>query len=196
VSATELFARLLEFEERWNRMAPRFGVVFARVRSITDEGFELDYLSTSLDAPSVPARLASPMAGSERGMYFAPEPGDEVVVGFECGDVNRPVVLGAMWNDEADPPASADTSASNNRRTIVSRAGHQITFDDSPGTASGITIQTAGGFEIKIDGTQLSISTGAATPAASRIILDGIPWGTHVHPTGTGPSGPPQAGSV
>lgn len=192
MSSEDLFARLLEFEERWNRMAPRFGLVFARVRGRTAEGFELDYLSTSMDAPSTPARLASPMAGGSRGMYFAPEDGDEVVVGFECGDINRPVVLGALWNDEHEPPSQADQSTSNNKRTIVSRAGHEITFDDTPG-AGGISIKTAGGFEIKIDGSQLSISTNAPGPA-SRIILDGIPWGTHVHPAGSPLTGPPQAG--
>jgi hypothetical protein len=31
---------------------------------------------------------------------------------------------------------------------------------------------------------------------SSRIVLDGVNWGTHVHPTGTGPSGPPQNGGI
>lgn len=190
----ELFARLLQFEDHWRRNAPRFGLVFAQVRAITDDGLELDYLSSAMDAPSAPARLATPMAGNDRGMFFMPEVGDEVVVGFELGDVNRPVVLGSLWNDRAQPPAQADTAPSNNVRTIVSRAGHEITLDDTPG-AGGIEIRTRGGFRIEIDDGGLSITT-TGNSLTSRIVLDGLNWGTHVHPTGTGPSGPPQPGSV
>lgn len=191
---SDLFARLLRLEEQWNRTQPHYGLAFAKVRSIGEEGIELDYLSSSLDAPSAPARLAAPMAGPDRGVFFHPEVGDEVVVGFECGDVNRPVVLGALWNDRQRPPPSADTGPSNNTRTIVSRSGHQITLDDSPGN-DRIVIRTSGGFEINISGDRLSITT-TGNVQTSRIFLDGIAWGTHVHPTGTGPSGPPQAGGV
>lgn len=191
---TDVFARLMQFEERWNRMVPRFGLVFATVRAITDDGLVLDYLSTTMDAPSTPARLAVPMAGGRRGMYFCPEVGDEVVVGFELGDITRPVVLGSLWNDRDLPPERADVSASNNVRTIVSRAGHQVTLDDTPETGS-ILIRAQGGYEIKIDAAGLTIKTTGVVQT-SRIVLDGVNWGTHIHPTGTGPSGPPQAGSV
>ncbi len=184
----ELFSRLLELEQRWSQQSPRYGLMFAMVRAITDEGIELDYLSSSLDAASAPARLAAPMAGNQRGVFFVPEVGDEVVVGFELGDVNRPVVLGALWNDQDRPPPGADTSPSNNVRTIVSRAGHEITFDDTPG-GGGIKVKSAGGFEIRIEGTSLSIST-TGNVATSRIVLDGVSW-NHQHATGTGPSGPP-----
>ena len=191
----DLFARLLQFEERWNRMAPRFGLVFATVRAITDEGLELDYLSTTIDAPSVPARLATPMAGPDRGMYFMPEVGDEVVVGFEMGDVNRPVVLGAMWNDEHAPPDQADTSASNNRRTIVSRAGHHITFDDTPGSGAIEIRVSTGGYRIVLDASGVTITT-TGDVRTSKLVLDGVHWGRHVHQTGTSFSGPPLEGSV
>lgn len=183
----ELFARLLQLEERLNRMMPQYGIAYATVKSHGDEGMELDYLSTTMDAPSTPARFATPMAGDGHGMFFRPQVGDEVVVAFECGNTNRPVVLGSVWNDERQPPGQADTGATNNTRTIVSRAGHEITFDDSPG-AGGILIKTAAGFEIKIEGTQLSIST-TGNILSSRIVLDGVPW-NHQHPVGPVMSGP------
>ncbi|MEO8550439.1 MAG: phage baseplate assembly protein V [Kofleriaceae bacterium] len=186
----ELFARLLQLEERLNRMMPQYGVAYATVRSHGDEGMELDYLSTSMDAPSTPARLATPMAGDGHGAFFRPEVGDEVVVAFECGNTNRPIVLGSVWNDQRQPPGQADTAATNNTRTIVSRAGHEITFDDSPG-GGGILIKTSGGYEIHIEGTQLSINT-SGNVATSRIMLDGVSW-NHQHATGTGPSGPPTS---
>jgi len=186
---TELFARLLQLEERMNRMAPRYGVYYATVRALRDDGIELDYLSTSQDEPSPPARLAAPMAGPGRGAFFRPEVGDEVVVGFEMGDVNRPVILGALWNDQHAPPSSADTSETNNTRTIMSRSGHQVTFDDAPG--GGILIEAANGFHIRIDGDKIEISSGASLIAGTKIVLDGVSW-NHQHTTGTGVSGPPQ----
>ena len=40
------------------------------------------------------ARIAVPMAGSGRGAYVLPEIDDQVLVVFEHGDVNRPIVVG------------------------------------------------------------------------------------------------------
>jgi uncharacterized protein involved in type VI secretion and phage assembly len=186
----ELFSRLTQFAEQWQRSAPMLGLAFAEVVGQSDEGYELRYLSTNVDAPSAPARMSSFMAGSRRGAFFMPEVGDEVVVGFEMGDLNRPVILGALWSDVDQPPEPADTSAANNIRTIVSRAGHQVTFDDSP--TGKILIKTSGGMEISLEdgpSPKISIKT-TGTIATSRIVLDGVSW-NHQHATGTGPSGPP-----
>jgi phage protein D len=49
------------------------------------------------------ARVAASGAGKDRGMLMLPVPGDEVVVGFENGDVRRPYVLGALWNGVESP---------------------------------------------------------------------------------------------
>jgi phage protein D len=49
------------------------------------------------------ARIASPAAGSERGLLMMPVAGDEVLVAFEHGDVRRPYVLGALWNGSDQP---------------------------------------------------------------------------------------------
>jgi uncharacterized protein involved in type VI secretion and phage assembly len=44
------------------------------------------------------ARMVSPHAGADRGFMFMPEKGDEVLVAFEQGDPERPVIIGALWN--------------------------------------------------------------------------------------------------
>jgi uncharacterized protein involved in type VI secretion and phage assembly len=49
------------------------------------------------------ARIASPAAGSQRGLLMMPIAGDEVLVAFEPGDVRRPYVLGALWNGSDQP---------------------------------------------------------------------------------------------
>ena len=79
------------------------------------------------------ARVASFMAGAERGGYFLPEVGDEVLVAFEHGDINRPCVIGALWNGQ-DKPAQTNSDGKNNIRQIKSRSGHVITLDDTDGS--------------------------------------------------------------
>jgi len=67
-------------------------------------------------------------AGKNRGWFFIPEKDDEVLVMFEHGDMNRPLVVGALWNGKDKPPDS--NPGGNPRRMIKSRAGSNITFDD------------------------------------------------------------------
>ena len=49
-------------------------------------------------------RVAQPWAGKWGGAWFLPRIGDEVLVGFLDGDLDKPVVLGSLHNDEAMPP--------------------------------------------------------------------------------------------
>lgn len=185
------FSQLLRSDENEQRAGAVNGLVFAMVAAVTKEGYELDFLSGSLDERSAPARVATFMARDGYGAYFMPEVGDEVVVGFELGDINQPVILGSLWSDKAKPPTQADTKASNNVRTIVSRSKHEITFDDTPGKEK-IVIKSKGGLEITLEDTppgKISIKT-TGTIATSRIVMDGVAW-HHQHATGVGPSGPP-----
>lgn len=76
------------------------------------------------------ARIATLMAGKERGTFFLPEVNDEVLVAFECGDITRPYVLGALWNGKDKPPDS-NANEKNNLRFIKSRSGHVVRLDDT-----------------------------------------------------------------
>ena len=78
------------------------------------------------------ARMAAPMAGNQRGVYFLPEVGDEVLVAFEHGDVRFPCVLGALWNGQDAPPVS-NSDGKNNVRMIKSRSGHVVKLNDEDG---------------------------------------------------------------
>src|SRR4051794_35013716 len=111
-----------------------YGLVTAKVTGIMPDGtYELSYLTMDNGEPSAPARVMMPSAGAKRGFHFMPDVGDEVLVAFHCGDVNEPVILGAAFNDDSQPPDQARPSPDNNCRTIVSRSGHEVTFDDTPG---------------------------------------------------------------
>lgn len=79
------------------------------------------------------ARLVTPMAGKDRGMFFRPEKDDEVLVGFELGDVRRPYILGSLWSTTDTPPADDGNATENNWRFIKSRNGHIVKLDDTQG---------------------------------------------------------------
>lgn len=82
------------------------------------------------------APVVTPHAGAGRGIYFMPEVGDEVLVAFEQGDPNRPVVIGSLWNG-ADPPPNdglhGDEQGNNDIKRIVTKSGNRIVMDDMEG---------------------------------------------------------------
>jgi len=113
------------------------------------------------------ARVATPMAGNDRGLYFLPEVDDEVLVLFERGDVRFPFVIGALWNGKDQPPAG-NSDGKNALRVIKSRSGHLIRFDDSEDAQKIEIVDAASSNRIVID-------TGANTitiTADRNIVLD------------------------
>jgi uncharacterized protein involved in type VI secretion and phage assembly len=67
-------------------------------------------------------------AGKNRGWFFIPEKDDEVLVIFEHGDMDRPLVVGALWGGKDKPPDK--NPGGNPRRVIKSREGSKVIFDD------------------------------------------------------------------
>ncbi len=94
---------------------------------------------TGQDDESHWARVATMMAGPERGSFFLPEVDDEVLLAFEYGDISMPYVIGALWNG-SDAPPETNSDGANNIRVIRSRSGHKLEFNDEDG-AEKIHIQ-------------------------------------------------------
>ena len=71
-----------------------------------DKQFRVKVILPGIDemAGSVWARLAAPDAGKNRGWFFRPETGDEVVVGFFNNDPRQPVILGGMFSPKNARP--------------------------------------------------------------------------------------------
>src|SRR6185295_3954023 len=78
------------------------------------------------------ARIAVPMAGPERGTYVLPEIDDQVLVVFEHGDVERPIVIGAMWSKKQEP-VEVNDSAKNKKNKIVLDSVNKIIKLESDG---------------------------------------------------------------
>jgi len=106
------------------------------------------------------ARLASPMAGKGRGLYLLPEVDDEVLVVFEQGQLDRPFIIGALWNGEDDPPAGND-DGKNNLRMLKSRSGHTVTLDDTEGSEKIIVSDKSGKSTLVFDSAKSSITISA-----------------------------------
>ena len=96
------------------------------------------------------ARVATPMAGNDRGIYFLPEVDDEVLVVFEHGDVRFPYIIGALWNGKDKPPATNE-NGKNNLRVIKSRSGHVIRLNDEEGQETIEIIDKTANNSIVID---------------------------------------------
>jgi uncharacterized protein involved in type VI secretion and phage assembly len=114
-----------------------FGVVVGIVSNNRDDDglnrVKVTFPWLSEEEESHWARVASFMAGEQRGALFLPEVGDEVLVAFEHGDVNRPYVLGALWNGTDKPPLT-NSDGKNHVRLLKSRSGHQVVLDDTDGS--------------------------------------------------------------
>jgi uncharacterized protein involved in type VI secretion and phage assembly len=98
------------------------------------------------DYESFWSRLVQLGAGPDSGGMFIPEVDDEVLVGFENGDISRPYVIGGLWNGKDKPRLGDDLfdHGKVKRRGFVSRRGHRFVFFDDPGQ-SGIAMLTADG---------------------------------------------------
>jgi uncharacterized protein involved in type VI secretion and phage assembly len=141
--------RAAESPARW------FGVYPAKVNDVQDPDkqgrVQVDLAVTPEGGEErfrVWARIATMMAGPDRGSWFIPEPGDEVLIGFLGGDPRQPFVMGALWNGKDAPPQTMDDK--NNIRVLKTRSGHKLEFDDTDGAAK-ITLTTPNGCEIVLD---------------------------------------------
>jgi uncharacterized protein involved in type VI secretion and phage assembly len=122
------------------------GAFLARVVSVQDPDnqnriqirvYNVDGISDQ-DA-AVWARVAVPFAGNNRGAFFIPDVGDEVLVVYLSGDARFPVVVGGLWNGQDSAPDSFGGSGDSvDRWTITGKAGTKIAIIED---SSGPTIQ-------------------------------------------------------
>ena len=105
------------------------------------------YLSDSEE--SAWARVLQPGGGKSRGWTVMPEVGDEVLIGFEHGDIDHPYVLGGLTNSKDTAPYTATGGIVENgqvvARTMTSRLGHEIFMADGADAADQfVLVRTAG----------------------------------------------------
>lgn len=106
-------------------------------------------------------RVASLSGGPERGAYFMPQVGDEVLVAFHNGDLREVYVIGSLWSSVHKAPVKSNLDPVN-RRVIRTPAGHEIELDDK---TKSVTVLTATGHKLRMEPEKIELSTegGSAT---------------------------------
>lgn len=94
------------------------------------------------------ARVATPFAGNNRGTFFIPDVGDEVLVVFVNGDPRHPIVVGGLWNGSDTAPESI-AGGRNLKKVIRSKNGVKVTLEDQDGQEKFIA-ETPGGQKVTL----------------------------------------------
>ena len=91
------------------------------------------------------ARVAMPSGGSNWGHYFLPEVGDQVLLAFEGGNIEKPYVIGCIQKT-SDQFLKDAVNKDNQFKKIMTRHGSHITFEDNSTDEDGlkdkITLET------------------------------------------------------
>ncbi len=135
---------------------PVQGLHVATVLAIVDGGGTNPMADETMIQISVPlmgdtpaelwARYAQPYASDGAGIQFLPETGDEVIVGFLSADPGAPVILGSLHSGNL--ARTNDATEENELKTITTKSGIHITFDDDQVI---LTAETPAGQSIVID---------------------------------------------
>ena len=99
------------------------------------------------------ARIATLDAGENRGTFFRPEIGDEVIVGFLNGDPRHPVVMGGVHSSAKPAPETATDN--NHLKGYVSRSEMKMVFDDDKKI---FTLETPAGNKLVLSEDEKSIT--------------------------------------
>ena len=110
-----------------------------------------------VDIPTVGdtwADLANPYSTNRKGVFFVPEIGDEIVLGFLNGHSSHPIILGSLYSSRNVPPYTAD--AENTIKAIVTKNDLKLEFNDKDKV---LTIETPAGNSFVLSDKDKSITT-------------------------------------
>lgn len=108
-------------------------------------------------------------AGKEFGVYMLPEVGCEVVIAFQLGDRNCPIVIGTLWNKTNTIPAKT-ANKDNTVKLVRTKAGSLIRFTEEKGKEK-IEIQTPGELKVVLDDEKKTASL-TDKGGKNQILLD------------------------
>jgi type VI secretion system secreted protein VgrG len=75
--------------------------------------------------------LIQPHSGGGKGFYLVPEIGEEVLVGFESGNAEKPYVMGTQYNGSE---SSGYHTSGNDKKVIHTRSGTNVILNDADGS--------------------------------------------------------------
>lgn len=92
------------------------------------------------------ARMITPDAGKNRGIFFRPEIDDEVIIGFLHEDPNNPVILGGVFSSAHASPLTQ--TKDNDEKGLVTRSEMKWVWNDKK---KALNIESPAGKKIIID---------------------------------------------
>jgi uncharacterized protein involved in type VI secretion and phage assembly len=76
-------------------------------------------------------RVSSPHGGGDKGMFFIPEIGEEVIIGFEGNSPTKGYVDGTVYHGKAK---NSYSNAGNDVKALQTRSGNQVIMNDADGS--------------------------------------------------------------
>lgn len=158
-------------------------IQLAKVTSVNDpEGLNrvkvrlLSHSGSPQQEGTLWTRVATPVAGGNKGAFLFPDVDDEVVVSFVNGDSRYPVILGSLWNgSDVAPERLGGSGDTIDRWSLVGKNGTRIAIiEESPGTetvkisapagtSAEFTDSGGGKIELKAAGTTVTIDPQGVT---------------------------------
>ena len=118
------------------------------------------------------ARLMSFYAGDERGALFLPEVDYEVLVIFEQGDMESPIIIGSLWSTTSKL-SEMNGDGMNNIKKIKTRSGHEIIFDDTE-SAEKVELKSKSGHQITLDDASGGEKVTIQDKSGNKIEMDAV----------------------
>lgn len=129
------------------------------------------------------ARLVFPHAGAtaDRGFFMMPQVGDEVVIGFEHGDLGRPYVIGSVYNGasklpDSGQPGDADGAFGSGDGSLQIRSprSRNEKFDETIKLEAGRDYLVKAGAKVTIEaGAELTLKGATVNLEGQSINIEG-----------------------
>ncbi|OQP58090.1 type IV secretion protein Rhs [Niastella vici] len=91
-------------------------------------------------------RVTSPHGGGGKGMFFIPEVGEEVIVGFEGDSPTKPYIIGTVYHGKA---SNTYSNGGNDVKALQTRSGNKVIMNDKDGS---VFVEDKDGNSIMLDG--------------------------------------------
>jgi len=115
-------------------------------------------------------RVAQLMAGNGYGMQFTPRAGQEVLISFLDGDIDKPVVTGSVYNGKHKVPYADQDTTQSGIKTKLSGEFNELRFDDKKDNeelylhaAKNYALEVANDISIKVLNDSKEAVTGEHT---------------------------------
>ncbi len=133
--------------------------------------FHWDRHAAGDDNASCWIRVSQPWAGKNWGGMFIPHVGQEVVVSFEEGDPDRPLITGRVYNPDQMPPV--ELPGGKTQSAVRDHGGNETIMEGKDGSQFIHTKQTCGN-EFLMDGTSGGEKIEIRDKYGNEIVLDAV----------------------